>query len=118
MRRIGAHANLLPAAAAVLLMLGGCTSSGTFPSLAPRAVEGLASQPERETGAPVRALDAALETEVAAIAARVAAGEREWQASLAEARLIVGRARGQAIGSEPGCSRSRRSAGSMRRARR
>ena len=90
---IRALAMLLPA-------LGGCESAGTFPSLGPRAIEGLAGQPERHTTRPVRAADPALDAELATLAGQVDAADRDWAASLAGARAVIDRARGQPVGGE------------------
>lgn len=84
---------LRPALALSLLALGGCAAKGTFPSLAPRAVERL-SMDEPVRTPPAVPEDAQLEARIAALVSEARQGEAEFQAALGPARARVGRAGG------------------------
>lgn len=91
---------LFPLLCLGLLPLAACTSTSDFPSLQPRPIESIARQPERDATPPVRAVDPALEKQVATLDALLRADGTEWDAGVATARTAVGRARGARVGEE------------------
>ena len=83
-----------------LLALAGCGTAGSFPSLAPRPIESIARQPERDATPPPRAVDPALERRVAALDADLRADAAAWDAGVATTRTAIDRARGARVGEE------------------
>ncbi|WP_333572087.1 hypothetical protein [Sphingomonas sp.] len=91
----------LPLLALGAVLLAGCAQTSTrYPSLLPRANEGLNfTEPERPT--PQATPDATLDTRIAAIAATLDSTDRDFQAAAKEAETKVARARGMAAGTGP-----------------
>ncbi len=91
----------LPLLAAGAVLLAGCAQPGTrYPSLLPRANEGLNfTEPERPTPQP--APDAAFDARIAKLVAAVDAADGDFQRAAKDADAKVARARGLAAGSSP-----------------
>jgi hypothetical protein len=79
---------LLPA---LLALAAGCAPEGSFPSLAPRAVERLSGE-EPVRAQPSVPADPALSAEVAEILERARRGQTDFEAALPAARSAVARA--------------------------
>lgn len=81
-------------------MLAACSESGGYPSLAPRAVE----QPvgtEAAPATPSLPVDAALDAEVAALAAQAAKGQADFTRMADESCAAIARGASAQEGSEP-----------------
>lgn len=91
----------LPLLALGAALLAGCAQTSTrYPSLLPRANEGLNfTEPERP--APQATPDAALDARIAALAATIDSTDRDFKAAAKEAESKVTRARGMAAGTSP-----------------
>ena len=85
MTRITPFFALIP----MLTLAAGCADRGSFPSLAPRAVERL-SNDEPVRAAPVVAADPALRERIAELLRSARSGEAEFQSALSAARASVG----------------------------
>jgi len=91
----------LPLLAVGAALLAGCAQTSTrYPSLLPRANEGLNfTEPERST--PQAAPDAALDARIATLTAALDSTDKDFQAAAKDAEAKVSRARGQAAGTSP-----------------
>ncbi|WP_157217200.1 hypothetical protein [Flavisphingomonas formosensis] len=88
---------LLPS---TLLLLGGCTLSSKYPSLAPRPIEQVGfDTPPPPRPVPARETDSALEAQVADLIGEARRGDRLFQDALPSTREAVSRAGG--AGSDP-----------------
>ena len=76
---------------AAFALAGGCAPEGSFPSLAPRAVEQLSTE-EPVRAQPVIPSDPQLAARVAELAAQARQGQAEFEAALPAVRASVGRA--------------------------
>ena len=84
------------------LLLAGCArDDGPYPSLMPRAVEARGFEEPAPAPPPAVAADPRLDVELAAAGARLGKAEADFNQAAAEARVLAGRARGAAAGSEP-----------------
>ncbi len=91
----------LPLLAVGAALLAGCAQPATrYPSLLPRANEGLNfTEPERPV--PQATPDAALDARIAALATKIDSADGEFQTAAKDAEAKVARARGQAAGTSP-----------------
>ena len=79
----------LPALLIVALPAGGCVAQGSFPSLAPRAVEREQVDPPVRAPAPEVPSDPALTGRIAALAAQARQGQSAFEAALGRARTAA-----------------------------
>ncbi|SFI93154.1 hypothetical protein SAMN03159338_0342 [Sphingomonas sp. NFR04] len=91
----------LPLLAVGAALLTGCAQPTTrYPSLLPRANEGLNfTEPERPI--PQATPDAALDARIAALTAAIESADRDFQTAAKDAEAKVTRAHGQAAGTSP-----------------
>jgi hypothetical protein len=91
----------LPLLALGAALLAGCAQPSTrYPSLLPRANEGLNfTEPERQV--PQLTPDPALDARIGTLTATIVSTDRDFQAAAKEAEAKVARARGMAAGSSP-----------------
>jgi hypothetical protein len=80
--------------------LAGCSDSGGYPSLAPRAVEQPVSGDDAPA-APTLPVDAALDAEVATLAAQAAKGQADFDRVANESCAAIARGASAQEGSEP-----------------
>jgi hypothetical protein len=91
-KRVCAAAPALAAAIAAALLAAGCTTSGEFPSLAPRAIEQEDPLAEPVRTPPVVARDPAITARAAELLGQARRGEAEFAAAVAAATAVAGRA--------------------------
>nr|WP_315383898.1 hypothetical protein [uncultured Sphingomonas sp.] len=91
----------LPLLAVGAALLAGCAQPTTrYPSLLPRANEGLNfTEPERPT--PKATPDAALDARIAALTSAIESADRDFQTAAKDTEAKVTRAHGQAAGTSP-----------------
>lgn len=91
----------LPLLALGAALLAGCAQTSTrYPSLLPRANEGLNfTEPERQ--APQATSDPALDARIATLIAAVETADRDFQVGAKDAEAKVARARGLSAGTSP-----------------
>ncbi len=97
-RHMATRMRSLSLLAAGAVLLAGCAQTSTrYPSLLPRANEGLNfTEPDRPT--PQAKPDAGLDARIAALVATTESADRDFQAALKNAEAKVARARGLAAG--------------------
>lgn len=91
----------LPPLVAGAMLLAGCAQTSTrYPSLLPRATEGLGfTEPERPVAQATP--DAGLDARIATLTAAIDATDQDFQKAARDAEAKVARARGMAAGSSP-----------------
>jgi len=92
---------ILPSLLSVLLLMPGCASQISAPSLGPRAVEKQPiDMPLMDGSEAEHPADAALATRIAALVAAAQAGQKDFLQHQASASAAVGRAAGTGVGSD------------------